>query len=219
MADVTLPRTLRRAVMRIETETGISELHHVGAPDQHEARAPQPGHHRRVCGCGRSIAQRQRARARHLALDVEQVLDRNRDPGEARRCRIGLAQLVHRFRGSDCALAIDMNECTLAFAALVVDPCKAFVNQRAGAGAPRIEISGERVQCSGIRHHLFRFQLRTRSSQGFRPPSSSGAMSISRSSNAELSALPCASSASERVTPPPSVWSITKFNAEIFGSS
>ena len=38
-------------------------------------------------------------------------------------------------------------------------------------------------------------------------------------SSAELSDLPCASSASERVTPPPSAPSITKFSAPSRGSS
>jgi DNA-binding transcriptional LysR family regulator len=43
--------------------------------------------------------------------------------------------------------------------------------------------------------------------------------SISRSINAELSDLPCASSASDRVTPPPSACPSTKLNAARLGSS
>ena len=42
---------------------------------------------------------------------------------------------------------------------------------------------------------------------------------MSRSSNAELSDLPWASSASERVTPPPRLWPMTKFSAANCGSS
>src|SRR6476469_5349979 len=42
---------------------------------------------------------------------------------------------------------------------------------------------------------------------------------ISRSSSAELSDLPWASSASDRVTPPPSAPVITKFSAAMLGSS
>src|SRR5260370_2015212 len=43
--------------------------------------------------------------------------------------------------------------------------------------------------------------------------------SISRSSSAELRDFPWASSASERVTPPPSAPVITKFSAAMLGSS
>ena len=42
---------------------------------------------------------------------------------------------------------------------------------------------------------------------------------MSRSSSAELNDLPCASSASDRVTPPPNVLLITKLSAPMLGSS
>ena len=64
----------------------------------------------------RRILQRARAGAGHLPLDVEQILDRDRNAGKARRRGLGLAQPVHRFRRLDRGFLVDMNEDALALA-------------------------------------------------------------------------------------------------------
>ena len=210
VADAALPGAFRRAVMRIDSDPGVGEFGHVGAADQDEAGTAQPRHHRRVGFRRRGILQRPGAGAGHLSLDVEQILDRDGNAGEWRRRRLDRAQPVHRFRRLDRGLDIDMNEGPRTLACFVGDPGKALIDKLSGAGAAMFEIVGQCGKCRGVRHGS------VASSIGYLL---SGTASISRSSNAELSDLPCASSASDRVTPPPSAWLMTKFSAEMLGSS
>ena len=123
--------------MRIDADPRIGEFGHVGAADHDEAGTPQPRHHRRIGFRRRRIVERARAGARHLAFDVEQILDRNRNPGIGRRGGLDRAQPVHRFRRFDRGLRIDMNEGPRAFARRVCDPGQAFIDKLAGAAPVR----------------------------------------------------------------------------------
>ena len=152
MADIALPGALRRAVMRVDADAGIGELGHVGAADHDEAGPAQPRHHGRIGFRRRRILQRARAGAGHLALDVEQVLDRDGNAGIGRRRGLGLAQPVHRFGGLDRGFLIDMDEGADALARGIGDPGQAFIDQLAGAGAAVGEIVGQSGQCRGMFH-------------------------------------------------------------------
>ena len=96
--------------MRIDADAGIGELGHVGAADDDEAGAPQPRHRGRIGVGRRGIVQRARAGAGHLPLDVEQILDRDRNAGEARRRRPGLAQRSMASAAASAASLVDMDE-------------------------------------------------------------------------------------------------------------
>ena len=62
--------------MRIESQPGIGELGHIGAPDRDEAKPQQALHHRRVdAGRGR-IGEHDGARRGGLAGNVEKILQR-----------------------------------------------------------------------------------------------------------------------------------------------
>ena len=65
-----------RAEMRIRTNSRIGEFRHVGLGDNDRASRTQPVHDRRInCSGFRFLSERLRARARHLARNVKQVLD------------------------------------------------------------------------------------------------------------------------------------------------
>ena len=135
MADVALPGALRRAVMRIGADAGIGELHHVGTADQDEARSAQAGHRRRIAVSRRAVVERARTGAGDLALDIEQVLDRNRNAGEARRGGMGLAQRVHRVGSGERGILVDMDIDPLPLAVRVCDFGETVLDQLAGGGA------------------------------------------------------------------------------------
>ncbi|MGY3422699.1 hypothetical protein ACVWZW_003174 [Bradyrhizobium sp. F1.13.4] len=61
--------------MRIDADAGIGKLGHVGAPDHDEAGLAQPRHRGGILFGRRGIVERAGAGARHLALDVEEILD------------------------------------------------------------------------------------------------------------------------------------------------
>ena len=211
MADAAVPGALRRAVMRIDTDAGIGEFGHVGAADHDKTGPAQPRHHGCIGFRRRRILQRTRAGAGHLSLDVEQILDRDRNTGKGRWRCLRMAQTVHGVGGANCGIPVDMNEGALALARGIGDFGEAFLDQLAGGRwrRNRDRRPGRRVSAySAFLFHRFCWRYLW-----------SGAGAMSRSSSAELSDLPCASSASDRVTPPPSAWSITKFSADRLGSS
>ena len=152
MTDIALPGAFRRAVMRIDADAGIGELGHVGAPDHDEAGLAQPRYRCRILLGRRGIVERARAGTRHLALDVEQILDRNRDAGIARGRRLHLAQAVHRLRSGERGVLVDMDEGALALTGGIGDPGDARLDQFSGCGAAAFEVLGELRQCRKIGH-------------------------------------------------------------------
>src|SRR6202000_3441325 len=109
--------------------------------------------------------------------------DRDGDAGKARRRGVRLAQMIHRVGRRERGVPIDMDEDTLSLSGGIGDPGDAFLDQLPGGRAPLLEIVGKRGE-SRVRHAIWPCY------------SLSGGSSISRSSSAELSDLPCASSAS-----------------------
>ncbi len=143
MADLALPRAFGRAVMRIGADARIGEFDHVGAADHHEAGAAQTRDGGRVGIGRRGIVQRARTGAGHLTLDVEQVLDGDRNAGEARRRGIGLAQRVHGIGGGQCRILVDMDEGALALAVRIGDFGQTGFDQFARGGAAGGEVGGQ----------------------------------------------------------------------------
>ena len=123
--------------MRIDADAGEGEFGHVGAADQHRARLLEPRHDRGVAGGGRGIGQGRRSRARDLALDVEQILDRDRQARERRGDVAGGAQPVLRVR--DVARMLVKGEISRG----IGDMGERVFNQRATAGAARGERGGK----------------------------------------------------------------------------
>ena len=146
---------------------------------------------------GAQLLQRPRTGAGHLPLDVEQVLDRNRDAGKARRRRpCACAAGRWRRQRPSARFRVDVHERARALARGVGDAGETLLDQlaRGGRAASRSAASVARVGVSGMTAGCSLCFIAC----------CLGADSMSRSSSAELSDLPWASSASERVTPPPS---------------
>jgi hypothetical protein len=125
----------RRAVVRIDPEAGEGELGHVAAPDRNEARRPQARHGRCILRRGALIPQRDRAGGGHVAGNVEQILDRDRNAGE-RRGATGGAQAVIEVGGRKRVLGVDLEEGPAAFAGRLGNPCQTLLDQRTACAAP-----------------------------------------------------------------------------------
>src|ERR1700761_3019244 len=110
MPDLALPRALWRAVMRIDADAGIGELGHVGSANQDETGTPQARHHWRVDFSRRRIVKRARTGAGDLTLDVEKILDRDRNTRKARRRGPDFAEPIHRLGRFDRGFDVDVNE-------------------------------------------------------------------------------------------------------------
>jgi hypothetical protein len=72
--------------MRIDAEPGESELGHVGTPDRNETSRSQARHRGRVLLGRPRILQHDGTGRGHVAGNVEQILDRDRNAGERGRC-------------------------------------------------------------------------------------------------------------------------------------
>ena len=155
--------TFRRAEMRIDADAGIGEFGHVGPADHNEAGRAQPRHHRRVGlrGRGKSSSAREPARVT-CPLDVEEILDRDRNASKRRRRRLGLAQLIHCVRGSDRGVLVDVNEGLAHPRPRDRQSCARHSSTSLrGGGTPGIEIGGKCGKCRMFRHgFLFRFLWR-----------------------------------------------------------
>jgi hypothetical protein len=68
-------RISRCAVMRIVAKDGVGELGHVRLGDDHGSGGAETAHHGRIGGGRRRIGENDRARARGLTHDIEQILD------------------------------------------------------------------------------------------------------------------------------------------------
>ena len=129
--DLPLVRVQRCVMVRVDAETGESELRHVGAPDGDEASCTQARHRGSiVLGC-RRIFQHDRAGRGHAAGDVEQILDRDRNAGEWRRRRTARAQTVAVISCCQRFLRMNLQKDTLPFSRLIRDPRQALLHEAA----------------------------------------------------------------------------------------
>ncbi len=82
-------RVARRAEVRVQAEPGVRELGQVRLADADHPRGREPRDDRRVGARRRGIAPQRRSRRRRDALDVDQVLPRDRDAVERPERRSG----------------------------------------------------------------------------------------------------------------------------------
>ena len=101
---------------------------------------------------GAQSLQRAGAGAGHLALDVEQILDRDGNAGIRRRRGVGFAQMIHRVGRGERRVLVDVNEGARALAGGIGNSGEAFLDQFARGGAPRIEIGGKAGKRRMVRH-------------------------------------------------------------------
>ena len=105
--------------MRIDAEAGERELGHVGAPDRNESGRAQPRHGRRIALRRPRIPQRDRARRGHVARDIKQILDRDRNSGERRGRRAIGANAVVKIRRRERVCGMDFEKNAPAFSGLI----------------------------------------------------------------------------------------------------
>ena len=108
----------------------------------------------RIGGRGRTVAQCARAGARHLPLDVGEILDRDGNARIRRRRGIGGAQLVDTVGGGARLIGVDADERARAFAGGVLDPRKAFLDEGAGRRLAAGEFLREPGKCRMAKRHL-----------------------------------------------------------------
>jgi hypothetical protein len=97
------------------------------------------------------IPQRDRAGRGHVACDIEQVLDRDRNAGERRRRRATRADAVVKIRRRERVRGMDLEKNAPAFSRLIRDPRQALLDHAAtfaAAGEFGFEL-GERWHCLG----------------------------------------------------------------------
>ena len=126
-------RIARRAVMRIGADAGEGEFAHVGLGDDHRAGRAQPLHHRRV-GRGEQpfVGQHARARPRHFAGDVEQVLDADDRAVERTERLAGLGPRIGGIGRGARGLGIDRETGALALAGRIGDARQGLFETVAG---------------------------------------------------------------------------------------
>jgi hypothetical protein len=134
---------MRRAVVRIEAESRIGELAHVGAPDDDRARAPQSRDGDGIGLGGRRVREQLRACARGLSFDIEQILDRDGNARERRQCGARAPQRVEGVGGGAGVLGIDMQKNGGALSRRIRDPFERRLDERAAGRAAVAEIGGE----------------------------------------------------------------------------
>ena len=127
----------RRSVVRIEAEPGEGELGHVAAPDRNEAGGAQPRDDGRVALGRLRLPQRNRAGGGHLARDIEQILDRDRDAGKRRRRRAPRTQPIMIIGGCDRVLGMDLEKGAAAFARGIGDARETLLDDGAALAATR----------------------------------------------------------------------------------
>jgi hypothetical protein len=96
--------------MGIDPESREGELGHVGSPDRNESRCAQARDGRRILRGRSRVAQHDRTGGRHLAGNIEQILDRDWDAGKGRRRRAMGTKVVVIVRRGQRARGIDLEE-------------------------------------------------------------------------------------------------------------
>ena len=130
--------------MRIQAQSRIGELGHVRATDDHESGVSQALHGHCVGGRGRTVGQQLGAGARDLALDVEQVFDRNGNAQEGRPSASRAAGAIRLPRGPACTGVIDPQEHAAALSLRVIDRGKRGFHQFDAGRATGLQFLGER---------------------------------------------------------------------------
>ncbi len=130
--------------MRIDADSGEREFGHVAAADDHRARGAQARDRRSVRARRGLVAQDLRAGRGDLARDVEEILDRHRQPGKRRRHHPVLAQPVGGLGGEQRALGVHLGEGAAALAAGVGDTRERFLDEPAARGLAVGEVARER---------------------------------------------------------------------------
>jgi hypothetical protein len=114
--------------MGIDADAREGELRHVRAADDDESGRLQARHDGRVSGRRRGVGKGAGARARGLAGQVEEILDRDRDSRKRRRRGAGCAQRVHGVGDARRGL-VDREERASALPRPVGDPVETLVHQ------------------------------------------------------------------------------------------
>ena len=130
-----IPGRARRAVMRIDAETGEGELGHVGAAHRDEAGGEHALHDGRVRRGRRRVGQHARTSRCRFAGDVEQVLQADRNARIAARFAPDATQRVHRVRHRARLLGVHLDEGARALAVRIGDAGETLFHQRAAGGA------------------------------------------------------------------------------------
>ena len=123
--------------MGIDPESREGELGHIGSPNRNESRCAQARDARGILRGRSRVTQHDRTGGRHLAGNIEQILDRDWNAGKGRRCRAMRTKVVVIVRRGERARGIDLEEDTPPFAGRIVDPRKALLDQRAARAAAR----------------------------------------------------------------------------------
>ncbi len=127
--------------MRIDADAGKGEFGHIGFGDDHRAAGAQAPHHRRIAHRRLGLLRQHfRAGARHLAGDVEQVLDGHDRAVEGPERNSGAGTRIGRFRRGTRGVAIDREAGARALALRVID-----------AGERGIETFGGRHSVHAVR--------------------------------------------------------------------
>ena len=126
-----VPWAERGSIVGIEPERAEGELCHVRLAEDDEPGSAHARDNDCVRRCGRRIGQRFRPRARRLALDVEEVLDRERNTREARQRLSPLAGGVDGVGLGARPLRVDGEKGARAFAAGIGDAPEARLNKSA----------------------------------------------------------------------------------------
>jgi hypothetical protein len=132
--------------MRIEADARIGEFGHVVAPNHDEALSLEARYRGRIGFSRRRIGEHHRARARDLALEVEQILDADGYAGERRHAAAGPALLVVELCLIHGGGAIERQEGPRAFAGRILDLCQRGFNQRLCCDRTLIEIMRQCAQ-------------------------------------------------------------------------
>ena len=124
---------LRSSEVWIETDPGVGELGHVGSTEDDGAGRFQAAHDDGIRTCGGSVSENDGAGGGGLALDVEEILDRDGNPGEWAGTRCGEGAVlpggVGRVRASPGAFRVDVRKGSRALARGVGDGCEAGLHQ------------------------------------------------------------------------------------------
>ena len=100
----------RRAVMRIQPDTGKCEFRHVGLADNRRTCNAQALDDRRIRGCRRTSLEHGGTRKRGFAGDVDQILDRHGQSCQRRDLHAGGAHGIGMLSGGTCSLGIEPGE-------------------------------------------------------------------------------------------------------------
>ena len=127
--------------MRVGAVRAVGEFGHVSAAEDDgtgRAQARNGGRISRRSGC---LAQNFRARARDIALNVEKILDRNRDAGERRGHVARGAHRVAGARSGNGRVRVDFDEGARTFSGGIGNFLQTRTHQFFGRGGTEGEVA------------------------------------------------------------------------------